>query len=109
MADIDLDISRTAPEALHESWMGLEDLREEALEFIKEQGERGNGVSDPDAKSAFAHRMDELNENFHVLDAWAELMHGLWVLSTHGSQTLFFLGTQFEGVFNERVTAAGDS
>ena len=78
---------------LFEAWIDLENLREKALDFIRDQKAEQVEDGKADSKAAFAYSMDFLDWNFCVLDAWAALMHAAYVFAIHGRETFFFAGT----------------
>lgn len=83
---------------LETSWMALEALLELANGTIRqadaEYAEACDfGRLDVEAKAEYARQVDILTESMHVLDAWAEFAHAVYVFSTHGYCSVFFENT----------------
>lgn len=76
---------------LEGTWLGLEALCDHAQRFMNDVGK--TEATDAEAKATLARRMEILEESYHVLDAWTELVHAWFVLTTHGPQSVFFEGT----------------
>ena len=95
-----LEAPDMSPEDLFQAWLDLENLREKALTFIRDQKAEPGDEGDADSKASFAYSMDFLDWNFCVLDAWAALMHAAYVFAIHGCETFFFAGTS--------MSSAGD-
>lgn len=76
---------------LEGTWLGLEALCESAQQFMADVEK--TEATNAEAKAKLAREMEILEESYHVLDAWTELVHAWFVLTTHGPQSVFFDGT----------------
>lgn len=91
-----------APSEIYEQWMSMEEIHARAVAFVKNEKAAADAAmesTDPDVKAKFATRMDILSENMCVLDAWCAVVHAAWIFQTHGSDCLFFEGTDHETTF----------
>lgn len=88
-----LEAPDMSADELYRAWIDLENLREKALDFIRDQKAEQVEGGNADSKAIFAYSMDFLDWNFCVLDAWAALMHSAYVFAIHGAETFFFAGT----------------
>ncbi|GAA5119966.1 hypothetical protein [Haloechinothrix salitolerans] len=86
-----LNIFGRSSTELEGTWLGLEILCDEAQQFMTDVGK--TEATNAEAKAKLARQMEILEESYHVLDAWTELVHAWFVLTTHGPQSVFFDGT----------------